>query len=129
MLFLIILLALIYYFVIYKKSSVVQDNTVSCDEESDDLCKMYNQRDIQTKCSAMCTKKSPKHIFAGKYKKEGSEHVCECELSQEKFTLDFSNFGENPDVIPDTIPDDSKFSNRNYLEQEQEKRFNKLIFG
>jgi hypothetical protein len=103
----------------------MQDNIVSCDEESDDLCKMYNQRDIQSKCSAMCIKNNPNHVFTGTHRKEGNKHVCECELPKENFTT----VNENPDILPDVVPSDVKFSDRNYLEKEQEKRFNKLIFG
>jgi hypothetical protein len=103
--------------------------TAKCNQDEDDTCKMYNQRDIQSKCTSMCIKINPKYTFNGTHSMKGNEHICECNTSKEKFTLDFTNFGENPDILPDLVPDDSKFSNRDYLEQQEEKRYNSLIFG
>ena len=118
-----LILAFLYFFV-FKTSF-----TVKCNSDSDDTCKMYNQRDIQSKCTSMCTKLNPKYVFNGQYKKEDKDHICGCIESPEQFTLDFTNVGDNPDILPDIVPDDSKFSNRDYLEKEEEKRYNKLIFG
>lgn len=121
----ILLIIAFMYFFMFNQTTV----TVRCNSDEDDTCKMYNQRDIQSKCTSMCTKLNPRYIFNGQYTKENNEHVCECKESPEQFTLDFTNFGENPDLLPDVVPDDSKFSNRDYLENEEEKRYNKLIFG
>lgn len=121
----IILIAIVLYFFMNQTGKV----TTKCNQDEDDTCKMYNQRDIQSKCSSMCVKLNPNYTFTGTYYKEDNEHVCECDTSTEKFTLDFTNFGENPDILPDIVPDDSKFSNRDYLEKEEENRYNKLIFG
>lgn len=118
-----------YYYFFNNPKPVVTSVTVRCNSESDDACKMYNQRDIQSKCTAMCIKENPKLIFNGKYVKENDDHVCGCEIPTEKFTLDFTNFGDNPDILPDVVPDDSKFSNRNYLEKTEEERYHSLIFG
>lgn len=123
MIVILLVLAVLYFF-IFNTS-----RTVKCNSDEDDSCKMYNQRDIMTKCTSMCTKLNPKYIFNGQYKAEGNEHICGCEQSPEKFTLDFTKVGENPDILPDIIPDDSKFSNRDYLEKEEERRYNSLIFG
>lgn len=124
MIVILLILAFLYFFV-FNKSSF----TVKCNSDEDDTCKMYNQRDIQSKCTSMCIKLNPKYIFNGQYKKENNEHACGCIESPEQFTLDFTNVGDNPDILPDIVPDDSKFSNRNYLEKEEEKRYHSLIFG
>lgn len=124
MIAILLILAFVYFFVFNKQSL-----TVKCNSDEDDTCKMYNQRDIQSKCNSMCSKLNPKYVFNGQYIKEDNEHICGCAKSPEQFTLDFTNVGENPDILPDIVPDDSKFSNRDYLEKEEEKRYNKLIFG
>lgn len=124
MIVILLILAFLYFF-IFNKTSL----TVKCNSDEDDTCKMYNQRDIQSKCTSMCAKVNPRYIFNGEYKKAENEHICGCEESPEQFTLDFTNFGENPDILPDVVPDDSKFSNRDYLEKEEENRYHKLIFG
>jgi len=121
----ILLIVIGLYFFMNQKSVV----TAKCNQDEDDTCKMYNQRDIQSKCTSMCIKINPKYTFNGTHSMKGNEHICECNTSKEKFTLDFTNFGENPDILPDLVPDDSKFSNRDYLEQQEEKRYNSLIFG
>lgn len=120
----ILLLAAVAFYFINNK-----DKTVTCNIDADDSCKMYNQRDIQSKCSSMCTEKNSKYIFTGQHKQVNNEHVCECDYPAEKFTLDFTNVGENPDILPDVIPTDVKFSDRNYLEKQEENRFKDLIFG
>jgi hypothetical protein len=77
----------------------------------------------------MCIEQNPKYIFTGKHTQVNNEHVCECDYPEEKFTLDFTNVSETPDILPDVVPSDVKFSDRNYLEKEQEKRYKGLIFG
>jgi hypothetical protein len=124
MIVILIALAFLYFFV-FNTSSI----TVKCNSDEQDACKMYNQRDIQTKCTSMCNKLNPKYIFNGQYTKNDNEHICGCSESPEQFTLDFTNVGENPDILPDIVPDDSKFSNRDYLEKTEEKRYHSLIFG
>lgn len=126
---LILLLIVIAYYYFNREKPLPTSFTVRCNSESDDSCKMYNQRDVQSKCEAMCIKENPLSRFSGEYSKQGNDHVCECELPKEKFTLDFTNFGEHPDVLPDIVPDDSKFSNRDYLEKTEEARYHNLIFG
>lgn len=124
MLFIVLLIAAVVYYFINNKNK-----TVKCNIDSDDSCKMYNQRDIQSKCSSMCIEQNPNYIFTGKHTYVNNEHVCECDYPEEKFTLDFTNINENPDILPDVVPSDVKFSDRNYLEKEQEKRYGSLIFG
>jgi hypothetical protein len=128
MLLVLIVFGLVYYFLIYKNSDLTK-KTVSCNSDIDVSCKMYNSRDIKSKCSSMCSKENPKYIFTGEYNKKYNEHTCGCEIPKEQFTLDYTDAHETPDILPDTVPDDSKFSNRDYLEKEQENRYNKLIFG
>ena len=120
--FIILLLAAVaFYFLKNNK-------TVRCNIDSDISCKMYSQQDIQTKCTSLCLEKNNKYVFTGTHRQEGKEHLCECDYP-EKFTLDFTNIGENPDILPDVIPTDVKFSDRNYLEKTEEKRYKDLIFG
>ena len=92
-------------------------------------CNMYNHRDITSKCNRLCKEENPNLIFTGNLQENSDEYICECDYSTEPFTLDFTNVGENPDILPDVIPDDTKFSDRNYLENVQQKRYNSLIFG
>lgn len=125
MLFILLLIATVVYYFINNPIN----KTVKCNMDSDDSCKMYNHRDIQSKCSSMCIKQNPKYIFTGKHAQVNNEHVCECDYPDEKFTLDFTNINETPDILPDVVPSDVKFSDRNYLEKEQEKRYGSLIFG
>jgi|GWRWMinimDraft_12_1066020.scaffolds.fasta_scaffold18678_2 hypothetical protein len=125
MLFIVLLIAAVVYYFINNTSNY----TVKCNIKSDYSCKMYNQRDIQSKCSSMCVAQNPNYIFTGKHTLVNNEHACECDYPKEKFTLDFTNVDENPDILPDVVPSDVKFSDRNYLEKEQEKRYGNLIFG
>jgi hypothetical protein len=125
MLLIVLLIAAAAVFYFFNESN----KTVKCNIDSDDSCKMYNQRDIQSKCESMCTEQNPKYIFTGQHKQVNNEHICECAYPKEKFTLDFTNVGDNPDIIPDVVPTDVKFSDRNYLEKEQENRYKGLIFG
>lgn len=121
----IIIIAIIYYkMFMYPKNFIAK-----CNSDSNDSCKMYNQRDIQSKCEYMCKTLNPKFIFSGKHSQNDNEHICECEERSEKFTLDFTPIKEHQDILPDKIPNDSKFSDRNYLEKEEEQRYRNLIFG
>jgi len=125
-----ILLLLVFIFILKQNmlnnpNKETKNISVSCNDETSIDCKMYNHRDIQTKCSALCKKKDQQYIFSGKYMKKKNVHMCECELEGEAFV----NTNEHPDILPDVIPDDSRFSNRDYSEQENAKRYNKLIFG
>lgn len=134
MLFIVLLIAAVgYYVIINQDNQDNQDNEdnkiVKCNIDSNISCKMYNQRDINSKCSSMCLGQNPKYIFTGKHKQVNNEHICECDYINEKFTLDFTNINENPDILPDVVPSDVKFSDRSYLEKEQEKRYGGLIFG
>jgi hypothetical protein len=90
---------------------------------------MYNHRDINSKCTNLCKAENPNLIFTGNLQENNDAYICECNYSTEPFTLDFTNIGENPDILPDIIPDDTKFSDRNYLEDVQQKRYHSLIFG
>lgn len=129
LLLLLIIIVFIYYFKNTIINGKVNENiTVSCNE-SDISCKMYNPRDIQSKCQSLCVQENPKYVFTGTHKQIDSKHTCECSYPIEKFTLDFTNVGEHPDILPDVVPSDMKFSDRNYLEKEEGKRYHDLIFG
>jgi hypothetical protein len=126
MLFILLLIATVVFYLKYNQHS---KPIVKCNIDRDNSCKMYNHRDIQSKCESMCIKQNPQYNFTGQHKQVNNEHMCECSYLEEKFTLDFTNVNDNPDIIPDVIPTDAKFSDRNYLETEQEKRYKGLIFG
>lgn len=115
-----LLAALAFYFINIKK-------TVSCNIKSDIACKMYNTRDIQTKCNSMCSELNPNYIFTGQHRQEDDTHICECDYPIESFTSDFTTYGEHPDILPDIIPTD--ISNRNQLENNKQQRYKSLIFG
>lgn len=132
MLLILITIGLLYYFLIYKNNNIKQSQTttVSCNSETDIYCKMYNLRDIQSKCERMCMTQDEKYVFSGEFNQKDNENICGCEIPIKNTpTEEFTNLDENVDILPDIIPDDSKFSNRDFLEKEQENRFNKLIFG
>jgi hypothetical protein len=126
---LLILIATIVYYILNNVTNNERNSIVKCNNKLDDSCKMYNHRDINSKCSSMCLQQDSKYIFTGQHKQVNNKHICECDYRKEKFTLDFTNINENPDILPDIVPNDIKFSDRNYLEKEQEKRYNGLIFG
>ncbi len=125
MLYLIIIAAFVYFFLIKSDINPVKDMKVSCNMSEDDSCKMYNQRDIQSKCQFLCVQKNKDYIFNGNSLKKGDIQICECIEAPEKFT----DFGNNPDILPDKVPNDEAFSDRNFVEKTQEDRFHKLIFG
>lgn len=118
-----ILLAICVYFYITRKSDVF---TVSCNSTEDDGCKMYNTRDINSKCQSLCVEKNKNAKFTGEYLKDKDVHSCECQI---KPAESFTQFGENPDILPDKVPTDAAFSDRSYTEQMQEDRYKKLQFG
>ena len=115
--YLIIILAIIYYY--FKSNTII----ITCNADENDRCKMYNQRDVQTKCESLCAEKDKQYKFSGKYFKTDNVHNCECKIEL------FTQVGNNPDILPEPIPTDEAFSDRNYVEKMQEDRFKKLIFG
>lgn len=130
MLFILLLLvAIVFYFVYNSYKRNKNDKIVRCNMNTDDSCKMYNQRDIRSKCSSMCIEQNARYIFTGNHKHVGNDHVCECDYPEEKFTLNFTNINNNPDILPDIVPNDIKVAGRKYVEKEQEKRYGGLIFG
>lgn len=133
MLLLILILTIVYFVFFNGKNKNLKHMskpiTVKCNE-SDVNCRMYNVRDIQSKCQSLCVQENHDYVFTGNHKQKDDEHICECNYPNiEKFTLDFTNVGENPDILPDIIPTDMKFSDRNYLEKVKEERYKDLIFG
>lgn len=123
LLIIILLVILILFLFLYKKTVLKR-----C-KKSDIECIMYNHRDINSKCTRLCQEYDSNLIFTGNLQQDDDEYICECNYAKEPFTLDFTNVGENPDILPDVVPDDMKFSDRNYAESVQEKRYNSLIFG
>lgn len=119
----IILLAIAAYFYFNRKSDVFVS---SCNSVEDDACRMYNSRDIQSKCESLCLEKDKNSRFTGNYIKDGDNHNCECEIKPKET---FTQFGEHPDILPDKVPTDAAFSDRGYTEKIQEDRYKKLQFG
>ena len=124
---LVILLIIVGYFIL---QNFQKPYTISCDASSDISCKMYSIRDIQSKCSAMCVKLSPNYVYDGKHTVKDDIHECECTPSKtEHFELDFTKINEDTHILPNDIPNDESFSNRNVLDKHKEDRLHKLIFG
>lgn len=120
----IILLAIAAYF--YYTSQKSDIFIVSCNSQEDDGCKMYNARDINSKCQSLCLEKDKTSEFTGEYIKDKDNHNCECKI---KSNEEFTQFGNNPDILPDKVPTDAAFSDRSYTEKMQEDRYKKLQFG
>jgi hypothetical protein len=121
----IILLAIAaYYF--YRNNKKSDIFISSCNSIEDDGCKMYNSRDIQSKCESLCLEKNNSAMFTGEYFKDGDSHNCECKITPKE---QFTQFGEHQDILPDKVPTDAAFSDRGYTEKMQEDRYKKLQFG
>lgn len=122
---LLIILSIILIYFIYKSSTETSQSSsmlAICNENTDDKCKMYNNRDINSKCTSMCILKY-QTSFNGNHMVKNKIHTCECNLEN------YSNIDSETSFLPSTIPDDKLFSNRNYVQSQEESRYNKLIFG
>lgn len=103
---------------------------LKCDESKDVSCKMYNHRDINSKCTSLCqSRPQGPLLFNGNHTAVGGIHTCECAPAVEHFTLDFSNITTNIQPLQDPLPTDAKYNDRNVLEQHQQDRLKNLIFG
>lgn len=120
--YIIILLAVAYYFYTRKYDIFV----TSCNSQQDDGCKMYNSRDINSKCQSLCVEKDKNSIFTGEYIKDNDIHYCECKIKPKE---SFTQFGNHQDILPDKVPTDAAFSDRSYTEKMHEDRYKKLQFG
>ena len=120
----IILLAIAAYF--YYTSQKSDIFIASCNSSEDDGCKMYNARDINSKCQALCLEKDTNSEFTGEYVKDKDNHHCECKIKPKE---SFTQVGNNQDILPDKVPTDAAFSDRGYTEKTQEDRYKKLQFG
>lgn len=112
------------YITIYDKKDKGKKYNVSCDEKLQNSCMMYNFRDINSKCTSMCMLKY-KSSFSGNHIKKNSVNICECNTNLEQF----SDIKANDVILPQIVPDDKSFSDRNYVQNQEENRYNKLIFG
>lgn len=122
LLLLFIIVSILFY------SVYIPDRFVSCDEKLEQSCKMYNTRDINSKCTGMCMSKYNTQ-FSGHHIKKDNIHTCECGNDvSEKFTESEQTLYD-VEILPEIIPDDKKFSNRDYVQNQEENRYNKLIFG
>lgn len=110
--------------------------TVSCDSTSDISCKMYNHKDISNKCTGLCKSKDTNSLFANKYSKQNDIYSCECTSSPELTNETVTNIIQQP--VKEQFSNDDKhrdsdnnitYSDRNYIEQQNESRLKKLIFG
>lgn len=103
---------------------------LTCDESKDISCRMYNHRDINSKCTSLCqSRPQGPLLFNGNHTAVGGIHTCECAPIIEHFTLDFSNINTNIQTLQDPLPSDAKYNDRNVLEQHQQDRLKNLIFG
>lgn len=99
---------------------------VTCDSTSDTSCKMYNVRDINSKCSSMCHLKYPDSVFTGNHHKTGETHTCVCSDTIEPLLLLDDN---NHSILGAKVQEDSLFTDRNYVENTEHDRLQRLIFG
>ncbi len=100
---------------------------VSCNSKTDNLCKMYNHKDISSTCSALCKSKVDNALFINEYSKKNNIYSCTCSTIQHVEHL--SNIKDITNILPQEIPTDVLYSDRNYVEQQNESRLKKLIFG
>jgi hypothetical protein len=103
---------------------------LTCDESKDISCRIYNHRDINSKCTSLC-QSHPQGplLFNANHTAVGGIHTCECIPIVEHFTLDFSNITSNVQTLQDPLPSDNKYNDRNVLEQHEQDRLKNLIFG
>ena len=146
--FLLLIIA-IFIYILYKNQSVISPNTnifynsithipeskltAKCNSLTDLSCKLYTNVDIKSKCKTLCSNEYPNTVFNGNHNVDGGGiHTCECVPSNsiEQFTLDFTPIKQFKDLtLENPTPNDSLFSDRNYVEKHQESRYNNLIFG
>jgi len=127
LLFIIILFTLLIFITSRRKQSIF---TVSCDSNTDMLCRMYNHKDISTTCDALCKLKDDKSSFTNEYSKKNGIYSCECVNDIiDKNVEHLSNIKDIVPILPQQIPTDILYSDRNYVEQQNESRLKKLIFG
>lgn len=127
LLFILILIKLLEFITSRSKQTI---STVSCDSKKDMLCKMYNHKDISTTCTALCKLKDDKSSFTNKYSKKNGIYSCECTNKIiDKNVEHLSNIKDIVPILPQEIPTDILYSDRNYVEQQNESRLKKLIFG
>jgi hypothetical protein len=129
-----IILTLLAFYIIYiitKKNNNNIIYTVSCNEE-DISCKMYNHRDITSKCTAMCHIKFPDSDFNDNHTFKDNIHACECVPKTDK-TDNVEKFVPMKDfdtpILGEHVGTDVLFSDRNYTEKQNHDRFSSLIFG
>lgn len=70
---------------------------VTCDSTTDSSCKLYNHRDINSKCSSLCLIKNKNFIFSGNHIEENNIHSCECKYTTKE---SFNNLNTIPIPIP-----------------------------
>jgi len=91
---------------------------------------MYNHKDISTTCTALCKLKNDKSLFTNEYSKKNGIYSCECVNDIiDKNVEHLSNIKDIVPILPQEIPTDILYSDRNYVEQQNESRLKKLIFG
>jgi hypothetical protein len=96
---------------------------------------MYNHTDIYSKCSALCKAKNINSQFklGNVHSQMYNIHSCECTLSSESSKE--SSKETNKQSIKEQFGNNNNndnninYSDRNYIEQQNESRLKKLIFG
>lgn len=126
-----LILILISLYIIYNIYNTIKPKTIAyCKvSNSNPSCKMYNSRDINTKCSAMCVLEHPESSYNGKYELKGDIHICECKTKNKEKFMSIKQSTINKPILGEKIKSDSLFSNRNYVEKVQGDRLKSLIFG
>ena len=116
-------------YTLYKNTNLPSKLTVSCEiSDKNPSCKMYNNRDKSSKCNSLCKLKYQNSVYNNHHSFKNNIHTCECIIPVEKF-VDIEDSVKNTPILGDYIPTDTLLTDRNYLENQEYKRLNTLIFG
>lgn len=111
---------------------------------------LYNHQDVKSYCDAICINKN--QVFNGVFDRKSmfSNTICGCEhikdTPRNENTVQninnggsfipsiadielYTNIDDKTTILPQVVPSDTIFNDRNVLEQHTKNRLNSLIFG
>ena len=91
-------------------------------------CKAYNHRDNYSTCNALCKLNNPNSIVQS-YSNNNYSNTTTCGCTSNKTSEQFANITDLNPILPTEIPNDNLYSNQDYVQQQNELRLKKLIFG
>jgi hypothetical protein len=101
-------------------------DVMKCDSKVDISCKMYNHRDINSKCTTLCSLKGELMKFNGNHRVEDGVHTCEC---KEIPIVEMFSDVDTSNIKLEGVKTDERFNDRDILEKHEQKRLQNLIFG